>query len=176
MIKINGVTDYTTRVKTPTAPTPCLTGTMTLWDFTQALINVIEAEPRRLWMDSVLTAYSGLVVEWFDGDGDRGDNCFNDPNSPPLPDCGTVACIGGWIGVLANKPSSSLYFAAELLCPFDDNSAERQLMREELYECFYAFPDHGSVGTPEYVDEALAPFKEWRERYEDVLKARTVTL
>ncbi len=86
------------------------------------------------------------------------------------PRCGTVACIGGWIGLLASGEEHGGGYAVDLLASGD---AE---MRQELDRCFYTFPEGANPGTKRYAREALAAFKAWMEKYRADLQARTLEL
>lgn len=127
---------------------------VTAYELAQKVVEVVEAEPKRLLMDG--WGHRFTVAETAD--------------NSELPRCGTVACIGGWVGVIATGKISTGSEAIDLLVGF-----ARSQTSLELENCFYRFPKMRK-GTSHYATSALRPFRAWIETHREELQARVIDL
>lgn len=90
-------------------------GRYTAYDVLQFVRRVVKREPLRLYMGDWVTAFKmppGLAHHWL----------------KKVPTCGTVACVGGWIGIaVTGKEHFGGYSALELLGLDDDSTAGGEL-------------------------------------------------
>src|SRR5688572_6346556 len=85
------------------------------WDLLEEVIARIREEPKRLAMSNWVSMLNGEVVGSFSGELDDEDDVAvmkrKLPQAENPPECGTVCCVSGWIGILrhANGMAGSPY-------------------------------------------------------------------
>ena len=148
-----------------------LQGDVTALQIAEEVVRLVREQPLRCLMDSWVTTF-------------REDRYLWDLEMPP---CGTVACLAGWIAILTNqdeRPSSSLAAARRVMAGREDWPLNDDLYVDEdhpvsirlrkLDEVFLNWDIAAKAGTPEYVEQALAPFLAYIEEYKEELAVRII--
>lgn len=109
----------------------------------------IKAKPACVYMSDFVAVYRDTAITG------RLDGFTNGMMELPVPECGTLGCIAGWMGLMVGMPRYQVNTSAiyRLLGIFDNEKYYE--LRSELHSLFHDDFPSASYGTKEYADHVI---------------------
>jgi hypothetical protein len=134
-------------------------GKYTSYDVLSFVSKILKEDLNRLRMEDWISAWNGEIIT---------DLLVGGKDTITIPECGTVACIGGWINLVATSTPSNLSgYAAIFLLGLDEYSSISILTAKRALISLMTSSDLSREKALEGLDQFLID-------YEAILKSITV--